>query len=312
MNVISYIQNYLNRNEPKKNENAASGDYSDVFGKIEEIEKSYSPDKPKLDDGEKYQRLDYTAPSDDEIADAAKAGLNDYRRKGTESVENEIAALIEKYATDKDNRSKSYEKTLKSLSEAYEAAIEEARYDALKRGLARSSVAANVTAALVGDRAEKTAAATAEYEAAQADVDAKISELGMKRQKAMDDFDIAYTAKLTEEIKKLKSEREKLKTEAIKYNNSLTEKENKEKVEKAKTESDLYTEELAQREKAGKLADGDTAATEQKYQRIYTVLRDKLLTMSAAEAKKEVAENPIYSEHLSGPYYYKLFDEFGR
>ena len=154
--------------------------------------------------------------------------------------------------------------------------------------------------------------AAAEYEAAQADVDAKISELDVKRQKAMDDFDIAYTAKLTEEINKLRSEREKLKTEALKYNNSLTEKENKEKIDKAKAESDLYTEQLAQKKAEEKLAEGDTATKEKRYQQIYTVLRDKLLTMSPQEAKQEITNNPIYSSYLSKPYYYKLFDEFGR
>ncbi len=311
MNIISYVQDLLNRNKPK-DKYATSADYTDVIGKIDEIEKSLEPEKPSLGENKTYDRLTYDAPSDEQITETAKSGLEDYRKKGVESVENEIAALIEKYASDKAGNSGSYQKTLKSLSEAYEAAIEEARYDALKRGLARSSVAANTTAALVGERAAKTAEAAAEYEAAQADVDAKISELDVKRQKAMDDFDIAYTAKLTEEINKLKSEREKLKTEALKYNNSLTEKENKEKIDKAKAESDLYTEQLAQKKAEEKLAEGDTATKEKRYQQIYTVLRDKLLTMSPQEAKQEITNNPIYSSYLSKPYYYKLFDEFGR
>lgn len=311
MNIISYVQDLLNRNKPK-DKYATSADYTDVIGKIDEIEKSLEPEKPSLGENKTYDRLEYDAPSDEQITETAKSGLEDYRKKGVESVENEIAALIEKYASDKAGNSKSYQKTLKSLSEAYEAAIEEARYDALKRGLARSSVAANTTAALVGERAAKTAEAAAEYKAAQADVDAKISELDVKRQKAMDDFDIAYTAKLTEEINKLRSEREKLKTEALKYNNSLTEKENKEKIDKAKAESDLYTEQLAQKKAEEKLAEGDTATKEKRYQQIYTVLRDKLLTMSPQEAKQEITNNPIYSSYLSKPYYYKLFDEFGR
>mgnify|MGYP006978485220 CR=1 FL=1 len=311
MNVISYIQNLLNRNKPKQNEYAASGNYEDVFEKIDAIDNEYKRKKPTIPESGTYERMDYVAPTDEEIAASAEATLGDYKRSGEQSVENEIAALLEKYATDKNNNAKSYEKTLRSLSAAYEAAIEEARYDALKRGLARSSVAANTTAALAGEKAAKTAEAVADYESAQADVDAKISELGVKRQKAMDDFNIAYTAKLTEEINKLKSEREKLKAEALRYNNSLTEKENKEKIDKAKAESDLYTEELAQRAAEAKLPE-NAEEKDRKYQSIYTVLRDKLLTMTAAEAKIEIVKNPIYSQYLSGPYYYKLYDEFGR
>ena len=311
MSVISYIQNFMNKNKAQTDENKASGNYEDVFQKIDEIEKEYEPKKPTLPENEKYERIDYVAPSDSEIESNAKASLEGYYSDGTQSIENEIASLITKYTADKTSNKTAYDKTLKNLESAYASAIEEARYDALKRGLARSSVAANTTGALLEGKAKAETETTADYETKQADIDAKISELGVKKQKAMDEFNIAYTAKLTEEINELKAEREKLKTEAVKYNNSLAEKENKEKITKAKTESELYTEELNQRAAKEKLSD-DTAEKEQRYQRIYTVLRDKLLTMSAAEAKTEITKNPIYSQYLSSAYYYKLFDEFGR
>lgn len=129
----------------------------------------------------------------------------------------------------------------------------------------------------------------------------------------MDDFNISYTAKLTEEINRLKAQRDELMSEALKYNNSLTEKENEEKLERQKAESELYTEALGQAKAERELQDNLSAAEQdKKYQEIYGVLRDKLLTMSAQEAQNEIKNNSIYRAYLSDAYFYKLYDEFGR
>lgn len=185
--------------------------------------------------------------------------------------------------------------------------------DALKRGLARSSIAANTVAALNSEKAGKAASAAESYYLAERDLEEKLAGLEVKRQKAMDDFNISYTAKLTEEINRLKAQRDELMSEALKYNNSLTEKENEEKLERQKAESELYTEALGQAKAERELQDNLSAAEQdKKYQEIYGVLRDKLLTMSAQEAQNEIKNNSIYRAYLSDAYFYKLYDEFGR
>ncbi len=94
---------------------------------------------------------------------------------------------------------------------------------------------------------------------------------------------------------------------------SSAEKENKYAIDKAKAESDLYTESLAQQKEENKLKENLDAPTQDKiYQQVYSLLRDKLLTMGAADAREEVVKNPIYRQYLSDAYYYKLYDEFGR
>lgn len=62
MNIISYVQDLLNRNKPK-DKYATSADYTDVIGKIDEIEKSLEPEKPSLGENKTYDRLEYDAPS---------------------------------------------------------------------------------------------------------------------------------------------------------------------------------------------------------------------------------------------------------
>lgn len=311
MNIVNYVNGLIKKASGKAED---GGDYADVLDKINEINSSGRlPEKPRVEAGASYERLEYDAPSDEEINNAAENSLSEYRRAGEASVENEIAALIEKYSSDKSANSEAYARTIKSLEDAYASAVEAAGNDALKRGLARSSIAANTVAALNSEKAGKAASAAESYYLAERDLEEKLAGLEVKRQKAMDDFNISYTAKLTEEINRLKAQRDELMSEALKYNNSLTEKENEEKLERQKAESELYTEALGQAKAERELQDNLSAAEQdKKYQEIYGVLRDKLLTMSAQEAQNEIKNNSIYRAYLSDAYFYKLYDEFGR
>lgn len=310
--VIKYVQGLMKKmSQPKTNE---GDDYTDVFEKISEIKNQVGvPEKPNLGEGVKYERIEYDAPTDDEIGEQAKASLSEYETASKNAIENEISSLFTKYGIDKQNNALAYENAVKSIEDAYKTAVESASNDALKRGVARSSIAVNTIGALEKSQAEAKVDASALYEKNKADLDAKISGLEAQRQKAMDEFNIAYTAKLTQQINALKAEREEKAQEAIRYNNSLTEKENKEHIDREKAESDLYTEALEQFKTEKKLKNDPDAVTQDvMYQQIYGVLRDKLLTMSAAEAKKEVNDNPLFRRYLSDAYFYKLYDEFGR
>lgn len=311
MNISTYIRGLVQKASGKADDNS---DYADILDKINEINATTQiPEKPDLGDGITYDRIEYDAPSDEEIEKRAQDSLKEYEQAGVSSIENEIAALLEKYTSDKNVNTATYESTLKSLNDAYQSAIEAANNDALKRGLARSSIALNTTAAINSEKADKAAAAAAEYNRQDADLTSKINGLEVERQKAMDEFNISYTAKLTEEINKLKEQREELKNEAIKYNNTLAEKEENERIEREKAESDLYSEALSQAKAERDLTDNPgVAEQDSRYQQIYTLLRDKLLTMSAQEAQNEVRNNSIYRAYLSDAYFYKLYDEFAR
>lgn len=311
MNISTYIRGLMQKASGKADDNS---DYADILDKINEINATTQiPEKPDLGDGITYDRIEYDAPSDEEIEKRAQDSLKEYEQAGVSSIENEIAALLEKYTSDKNVNTAAYESTLKSLNDAYQSAIEAANNDALKRGLARSSIALNTTAAINSEKADKAAAAAAEYNRQDADLTSKINGLEVERQKAMDEFNISYTAKLTEEINKLKEQREELKNEAIKYNNTLAEKEENERIEREKAESDLYSEALSQAKAERDLTDNPgVAEQDSRYQQIYTLLRDKLLTMSAQEAQNEVRNNSIYRAYLSDAYFYKLYDEFAR
>ncbi len=311
MNIISYVKGLLDKLEGK---DANADDYTAVYEKINEINSKNSlPEKPVIETPEKYERLVYDAPTDEQIANTAKDGLAEYKKAGENSVENEIKNLIEKYSADRNANSTNLQKTLKSLSDAYAVAVEEVGADAIKRGLARSSIALNNQTALSEEKARKVSEAELLSAQKDAEIDEKITELEVKRQKALDDFNISYTARLTEEIQKLKDERDKKQVETVKYNNSLSEKERDEEIERKKAESALYESALDQKITENEILENESDYEKDlKYQKIYEVLREKLLSMSAIEAYNQVRNNRIYSQYLSDAYFYKLYDEFGR
>ena len=206
MDVVSYVQGLIKKMTKGSSEKA---DYTDVFDKIQEISAQNTlPTKPDLGEGESYERIEYNAPTDEEIEAQAKSSLAGYEIAEKNAIENEITSLFTKYGIDKQNNASSYENAVNSIVNAYKNAIENASNDALKRGLARSSIAVNTIGALESEQAKAKSDATLAYEKNNAEIDSKISELEVKKQKAMDDFNVAYTAKLTQQINELKEKRD--------------------------------------------------------------------------------------------------------
>lgn len=310
MDIGTYIRDVINKTQGKD----PTIDYTDTIEQINAItDNNLLPQKPEISKGNEYERLDYTPPTDEQIEKSAGAVLADYKQAGEQSIENEISALLEKYSTQKKKDDESYEKMLKSLSDAYEMAVESASNDALKRGLARSSIAVNTVSAIEGEKAKEKSALEREHEQKMREIDNEIAMLEVKKQKALDDFNVAYTARLTEQIDKLKEESLKKQTEVVKYNNSLTEKEREEEIKRKKAESELYTQALSQKKTEDSMKNKLTEHEQDtQYQQVYSVLRDKLLTLSPMQAQTEVTANPIYRIYLSDAYYYKLYNEFGR
>ena len=314
MDIVNYIRTLADK---LGEQNKPSTDYSDTEKKIAEITGGGSRGRVSADpepvERKTYERVEYTPATDEEINDAAKADLREYEKSGRDGIDNEIAAIVKSYSDKRSKAGESYEQTMKNIDSAYKRAVEAAEADAIKRGLARSSIAALTVSGIEGDRAEKETAASDERTRTENEIDAAIGELEAKRQKALSDFNLTYLAKLTTQIEKKKEEREKAKLETAKYNNSLSKQENSDEIAARRLESELRDDALSQKKKENELI--DNPSEEQKAyesEQIYVILREKLLSMDKTTAKNEVRNNPIFSRYLNGTDYYKLYEEFGR
>ncbi len=289
----------------KKKKDEALKDINDFLGGYAD---SKVPQKPTLPDAPVYSRWEYDAPDDQKLHADAQKELASYKAQGEKGIEKEIEALREKYDAQAEEAERSHEQAKQETTKSYASAKQSTSDDMLKRGLARSSIAANKQAALGQSEASALASLAADYSRQVGELSEKINGLQAKRQEALNDFDLSYAAKLAERVNELKKERDDKMSEVLKYNNTLTQKEYEAQVDKTMKESDLYGEALSQREKEDalkKTGSGDYGA-------IYAAVAERLRSINKNDARDIVLNNPNVRASLDAAYYYKLYDEFCR
>ncbi len=280
---------------------------------IEELEKLESEYEKRaetssdLPEPPKYDRLQYDTATDEEIEKNAEDSLADYKNSSIESIEEEAKAAKAAKEAEKNATRESAERLAASITSQYDEAMSAFSDDALKRGLARSSIVANKSAELMSGKAAALSEASMAAEQAVRAIDSEINELEASRRKALDDFNIRYAAKVTEKIAELREERDKKTEEMIKYNNSLAEQEQKDALERAEAASKLYSDKL-ERDKQEKELGSSTLATLNRAK--YDAVRNYLSTLSRSEASNAVRSDPMLRAELSDYYFYSLYNEF--
>lgn len=306
---IEYIREawdtLVNGEENKKKKNATAAEIDDLIAGY-----GYDklPEKQTLPDAPTYTRLDTNKASDEQIRAEAEQELAAYKAQGEQGVEKELRAKEEKYRADMQSATDAQAEAERKATQSYESARRSTDDDMLRRGLARSSIAANKQAALFESEASAKAQIAAEYGKQINALTEQINGLDAQRQQALNDFNLSYAMKLSDRIAELKQERDKAVNDAIKYNNTLDEKEHNAAVDKQMKESDLYSEALSQREKEEKL----TTLTEKDMLAMYTQIAQKLRGLNKNDARDIVLNNANIRATLGGAYYYKLYDEFCR
>jgi hypothetical protein len=252
-----------------------------------------------------YERMDYKEMSVEEMKAAAEAMLGDLKLSSERAIEQEIESLGEGYEKARKSAESAAGEKTEAVEDAYRTAEKIASDDALKRGLARSSIAVNRQSELAAESARQKTAIASKFTDEIADLEQKIAGLGQKRAQALADFNIAYAAKVTAQMQDLQAEQEKKKAEALKYNNSLTEKEYEAGVTAKEKEAELYAKELQNREKNQGAADDGSEA-------VYQKMCELLDGLNGADARAAVMENAIFRDSLNDYYYYKLYDRYTR
>lgn len=235
-----------------------SNSKEELLKKLEEIQNEYDSKKQKNESQpQKYERISYDAPTDDEINKLAK-----------ESIE-------ATYGSKKDGMQKSYNEKKLSLTEKIERAMKEADEEkqasekrfsdsksnvenqALKRGVQRSSIVLGELGKLESEKNGEQAKIEADLKADVSETEKQLADLSEQLTEALNKLDMEKAIAVNEKIEKLKSERESKKNEAIKYNNSISEKESKEakNAEKEAEETAKKTDSRFMKKKVGEILD---------------------------------------------------------
>lgn len=170
-------------------------------------------------------RLPTDDRSDDELLEAVKTKLNakygtlvsDANRSNAKKI-NDMNELIKKAEADAQKR-KAEE------SELYANAEKAVENDALKRGIARSSIANGAVAEIEKSKADAVSAVEKTKYAKQSELKEKIESLQSELEELMKNYDLQMAAEQEELYEKAKKERDSANENALKYNNTITEKE---------------------------------------------------------------------------------------
>lgn len=260
-----------------------------------------------------YEELSYTPLTDDEIRQYAAAALAEYKLAGAKQIKDSAERNAADLAASKSGLETAAQKKQQEIDAVYDSAKQSSSNDALKRGLARSSIIINKLGALENGKAQaKTDTAQSLFDGI-AEIDGKLNRLETEKLDALDEFDIVYAAKLSQEIQKLNEERQKRMDDVIKYNNELKAAEAKYGLDYAKTDSALDQDAYSRN---AEIAEKDLLSKMQQsvYEQKYGVVSEYLYNMKPADAVKDLEDNKsFYLEQLGkGGYEKALLEQRSR
>lgn len=199
----------------------------DLKAALDKIDADYAADDTRTYGGiavPKLEKKTYDAPTDEQIESTAKAELEssaDIKKNALKKGADEKRAALEVEIGDTKANA---DKKKKSLSEAYAVAKENAANEAIKRGIARSSIISEQLADF--DAANIKANADIDYAAENSikQINDEIENLSDKLSDALSSLDMETAIKVNERIRELKTERQKRSDEVLEYNNKIAEK----------------------------------------------------------------------------------------
>lgn len=256
--------------------------------------------------------LSYTPPSDEYIKQTAESSLDEYRKSGEQSIRDESARNEKTLISEREAYAAGRERDQKALDESYEKSRQAVNNDAVKRGLARSSVASVAQAELEKEYLGRNAELAASYGKKISELDAELSSLEGKLQAALNDFNLSYATKLNAKISELTDERDK-KVEAVtKFNNDVRKNQAKLDEDRARADEYLQTSALSRKKAASELDKIPSDERDKIYGAVYDEMDKFLSSLSPEQAELEIKNHSLYRQHLSDYYYYKLYAKYGR
>ena len=202
----------------------AEVDKNSLVEKLKEIENSFKVTASNNGRGE-LSKKEYDTRTLDDIKEQAVALLSEYENKSKNSIDSEYENKASELKKELES-SKEDEKAKKEEIATYiENVKQNASDDALKRGLARSSIIINKLNAFDEKQIEEFKRIDEEIAANVEKIESELALLNEKKEAALNNFDITYAVKLNEKISELEKEKQKYNDEVLEYNNKIIEQE---------------------------------------------------------------------------------------
>lgn len=253
------------------------------------------------------ERKEFNPISDEELQEIAKNSLNDYYENSKSSIqqdnEKQIEALNSKSEKAKNKAFESHQK----LAQQIAGAKENAKNEAINRGLARSSIIMKQIEGYDDKIIKESANIEKNLNNSLIEISSQIDSLNAMMENSLKNLDIAYAVKLQAKINDLKEAQEKKREEALEYNNEQALKAAKFNAE----QNEKYEKYL---ESASKNGNNNFSSNNQNENNIskqkYLLAQDYFSSLNKQDALNELlgVDKDYYKENL-GAFFYKLFQE---
>jgi len=278
----------LTEADKKKKEAEMAKIAANIKEELEAIDGNYSGTENQAS-GLGLKKLEANSLSDEAIKKLAEDSLLPQYLKNTNKLESSADNSISTMENKKNSLLENLKEQTKLLDDFYEARKKEAEKQALKRGLARSSIIMGKIEGFDREKIDRQSGLSDKTAKSVIDLDAGIEKLQKELKSALDSYELEHAADISKKITELEKQREKEIQEVIKYNNTVQEKEVK------------YQE-------SGKGASGDGDPVLKKEEKLAAV-KKYLDTLPKADATEFIKNNDVLKEHL-GTYYNYLLTEY--
>ena len=274
-----------------------------IFDQFNKVDQKYST-LNNVDVDLNLKEMEYEAPSVEEIKTKAENSLQEYKSSNLDGINNNFEAESNKLDKSIEETKQNSIKQQDQIKEAYAVAKNDASNDAIKRGLARSSIIVNTLADFDNGMLSKISEEISNANAKIEGYENERSKLETERQNALNSFNISYAVKLQEKIDDLNKQVSDKQAEVVKYNNQITEA--KAKWEKQQGDDNFdKTTELAKLIGEYSSSVFDVLKQNEKYE----IAKTYLSTFSKQDAIAELTNNEAYLTNLGQKNFDKLLSE---
>ncbi len=274
-----------------------------VLEQFDDVDKKYALGN-KVDTKLTLKRMDYSEPTQEEVLKKAKNSLSDYKNKGIDKINSNYQLKNEQIDNSIKNVQNGQAQSEQKLINLYQDVKQNAENDAIKRGLARSSIIVNKLENYDNKMLNELAVLTSESNNQINQLTTQKNTLELEKDNALKSFDIEYAVKLQDKINSINDDITKTKESVIKYNNQIAELE-------AKWEKEAEKENYSrQKDLQSFIANNGTYALESlKRDEKYYIAKEHFAGLDKQEALSELKNNSVYKESLGEYNYDKLLKE---
>ena len=257
------------------------------------------------------KEIEYTPRTDEDIAESAAKEIDYKKAKDKNKLESDYASSVSALEKSRQQADKSLQTSYRDLEKVYNDLRQNAENDAIKRGVARSSIILSKLNDLDAAKLISSGEIESAYNDTIGNINQKINALENDKDMALGELDLKYASELSDKIADLKAERADIVSKYEKYNNQIREKQTKYAAERQEN-IDKFLKEKAEEQAAAEKAQeqyekehGYQGEKLAEYQNRYNLAYDFYMSLSPDIAVSALKTAPNMKYYL-GNYYDKL------